>query len=75
MVVESSATVTVRPGLSNAAAAPVAATELVQSEFVYTFTVEPASAVPFTFGELSFATGVGDVVSAVGFPGAVESST
>ena len=38
-------------------------------------TVDPASAVPFTFGELSFAGEPGEVASEVGLAGAVESST
>ena len=75
VVDESSATLAVSPGESNAAAVPVTATELVHALFVYTFTVDPASAVPFTFGEVSFAGDTGDVDNAVGFAGAVESST
>ena len=71
----SAATETVKPGLLKFAAVPVAATELVHELFVYTFTVDPASAVPLTFGELSFAGDVGDVDNELGFAGAVESST
>jgi hypothetical protein len=38
-------------------------------------TVEPASAEPETLGELSFAGETGVLESALGAPGAVESST
>ena len=71
----SSATETVKPGEAKAAAVPVAATELVHAEFVYSFTVEPASALPMIFGELLFAGEAGLVELTVGAAGASESST
>ena len=48
---------------------------LVQAALVKSLTVEPACAVPRTLGLLLFAGDAGDVVSPVGAPGAVESST
>ena len=75
MVVELSATETVKPGEANAAAVPVAATALVQVELVYSFTVEPPSAPPMTLGELLFAGDAGLVLVTVGAAGAAESST
>ena len=62
-------------GEANAAALPVAATALVQVEFVYSFTVEPASAWPTIFGELLFAGEAGLVAVSAGCAGGVESST
>ena len=70
-----SATETVRPGEEKAAAPPVAATALVQEEFVYSLTVEPASALPLISGKLSFAGVAGEVASEEGAAGALESST
>ena len=62
----SSATETLRPGEAKAAADPCPATALVQAEFVYSFTVEPASALPITFGALLFAGDAGLVELTVG---------
>ena len=70
-----SATDTLSPGDANAAALPVAATALVQAEFVYRVTVEPASALPMIFGALLFAGDAGLVAVSVGSAGPVESST
>ena len=70
-----SVTETVSPGEANAAAVPVTATALVHVEFVYSFTVEPASALPMIFGALLFAGEAGLVELTVGATGAVESST
>jgi hypothetical protein len=75
IVVESSATATVSPGLEKAAALPEASTEPEQSKVVYSLTVEPASAVPQISGLLSFAGEAGVEPSAEGAAGAVESST
>ena len=63
-----SATATVRP-VENAAAVPLAATALVQEALVYSLAVEPASAVPLSFGALSFAGEAGLVASALGAAG------
>ena len=73
VVVLPSTTVAVRPEAANAAAVPVAAGVPVQPAFEYSFTVEPASAVPFTAGVVLVfvgagvtpvsTTGVGDVES------------
>ena len=68
-------TVSVIPGEANVAAVPLAATALVHVEFVYSFTVEPASALPMIFGALLFAGEAGLVLVSVGCAGAVESST
>jgi hypothetical protein len=70
---ESSATATESPGEAKAAAVPVAATALVQLEFVKSFTVEPASAVPLSEGELLFAGEEGETASELGATGAVVS--
>ena len=70
-----SATATARPGDENAAAVPLAATALVHDEFVYSLTVEPASAVPLIEGLLLFAGDAGETESEDGATGAVESST
>jgi hypothetical protein len=75
VVVELSATLTVRPGLEKDAALPEAATEPEQSLVVYSLTVEPASAVPEIAGELSFAGPAGVEARLLGSAGAVESST
>ena len=64
-----SAAATVRPGEAKAAAVPLAATALVQEALVYSLTVEPASAVPLSFGALSFAGEAGLVASALGAAG------
>src|SRR5207244_10658974 len=74
-VLVSSATDTVSPGEANAAEVPVAATVLVHVALVYSFTVEPASALPITLGELLFAGELGFVLDTVGATGAAESST
>jgi hypothetical protein len=74
VVVESSETATVRPGLEKAAAVPLAATEPEQSLVVYSLTVEPASAVPENLGALSLAGETGVEVSEEGAAGALESS-
>ena len=74
VVVESSDTATVRPGLEKAAAVPLAATEPEQSLVVYSLTVEPPSAVPLIFGELSLAAETGADASEEGATGALESS-
>ena len=68
-----SATATESPGEVNAAAVPLPATALVQDEFVYSETVEPASAVPVTAGLLLFAGEAGDIASPEGATGAVVS--
>jgi len=75
LVLVLSATDTLSPGDANVAAPPVAATALVQVEFVYRVTVEPTSALPMTLGELLFAGEAGLVELTVGAAGAVESST
>ncbi len=74
VVVESSATATVRPGLEKAAAVPLAATEPEQSLVVYSLTVEPASALPAIVGELLLAGEIGVEPSEEGAAGALESS-
>ena len=74
-MVVSSATETVRPGEAKAAAVPLPASALVQAEFVYSLTVEPASALPMIFGALLFAGEAGLVELTVGAAGAFESST
>jgi hypothetical protein len=75
VVVELLETETARPGEANAAAVPVAATALVQVAFVYSLTVEPASASPMIFGALLLAGETGLVAVKVGAAGAIESST
>ena len=70
-----STTVAVRPGAANAAAVPVAAGVPVQPAVEYSFTVDPASAVPFTTGVvLVLGEGGVTLVSTTG-AGAVESWT
>jgi hypothetical protein len=66
--------VTVKPGEAKAVAVPLAATALVQVEFVYSSTVEPGSAVPLIAGEFSLAGETGLTVRPVGAPGAMESA-
>jgi hypothetical protein len=66
VVVESSVTATVRPGLEKAADVPVAIGAPEQSIVVYSLTVEPASAVPVIFGELLLAGETGDEASEAG---------
>jgi hypothetical protein len=72
-VVLPAATVTVKPVDPKAVAVPVAAGEPVQSEVVYSFTVDPASAVPFTAGVVLGFGDVGVTLRAVTNTGAVES--
>ena len=74
-MVESSGTDGASPGAENVAADPLAATALVQLEFVYSLTVDPPSAVPLTSGELAFAGDAGSTASQLGVSGGVESST
>ena len=71
----SSATETAMPGEANVAALPEPAMADVQVLFVYSLTVEPASADPMIFGELLLAGEAGDVDVTFGALGAVESST
>src|SRR5215471_8945941 len=61
------------PGEANWAALPVATGEPVQLEFVYSLTVEPASADPSTLGELLLAGDDGVVPVSVGAGGGVVS--
>ena len=68
-------TLTGIPGDAKVAAVTLAATALVQVEFVYSFTVDPASALPMIVGELLFAGDAGFVELTVGAVGAIESST
>jgi hypothetical protein len=75
VVVVSSETATVRPGLENAAAVPVAVGAPVHPAVVYSLTVEPASAEPLMAGELLFAGPTGVEASEAGSAGEVESST
>ena len=74
VVEESSETATGMPGLEKVAALPVAVGAPEQSLVVYSSTVEPASAVPVIFGELSFAGESGVEPSDDGAAGALESS-
>ena len=74
VVVESSATDTVTPS-AKAAAVGVTAGDGVQPSRANTSTVEPASAVPLTFGLLSRAGDGGEITRSVGASGAVSSST
>jgi hypothetical protein len=73
VVVLPSATVAVRPGEVNAAAVPVATGEPVQPAVAYTFTDDPASAVPFTTGVVLVFGEVGVTLVSVTGAGAVES--
>jgi hypothetical protein len=75
VVVVSSETATVRPGDAKVAALPEAAGAPEQSLVVYSLTVDPASAEPEIFGELSFAGPAGVEAREAGSAGAVESST
>ena len=70
-----SATETVKPGEANAAALPFATGVPEQSLVVYSFTVEPDSAVPVMLGLLLFAGDAGVEARPVGAAGTVESST
>ena len=67
--------VAVRPGEKNAAAEPVATGEPVQPAVVYSFTVDPASAVPATNGVVLVPGEAGVVLLMVTRAGAVESLT
>ena len=73
VVVLPAATVTVRPGDANAAAAPVAAGVPVQPAVGYSRTVDPASAVPFTTGLVLGLGEAGETLVRVTNPGATES--
>ena len=75
VVVLSWATVTKRPGEPNSAAVPVAAGAPVQSAVVYSVTVDPGSAVPFTAGVVLELGEAGVELVNVGGSGAVESLT
>jgi hypothetical protein len=75
VVVLPNTTVTVRPGEVNAAAVPVATGEPVQPAVEYTFTVDPASAVPFTTGVVLVFGEVGVTLVNVTGAGAAESLT
>ena len=74
VVVESAATVTERPGDANAAAVPEAAGVPVQLAFLYSWTVEPASADPTMAGVVSFDGEAGSVDVKVGAAGGVTSA-
>src|SRR5262249_9696571 len=73
VVVELLGTEAVMPGEEKFAAVSVAAGEPVQLAFAYRFTVEPGSAFPCTFGELSLAGEAGLVPVRVGGSGGVVS--
>jgi hypothetical protein len=75
VVDESFETATVIPVPVNVVSGPVAAGAPEQSEVVYSFTVEPASAEPISFGLLSFAGEAGLEDETDGVAGSVESST
>jgi hypothetical protein len=75
VVDESSATARVKPGVAKVAAEPLSTGAPEQSEVVYSFTVEAASAEPVISGLFSFAGDPGEELSALGAAGAVESST
>ena len=75
VVVLPSTTVAVRPGAANAAAVPVAAGVPVQPAVEYSFTVDPASAVPFTTGVVLVLGEGGVTLVSTTNDGAVESLT
>ncbi len=68
-------TVAVRPAPPNAAAVPVATGVPVQPAVVYSFTVDPASAVPFTTGLVLGLGEVGVTLVSVTSAGAAASLT
>ena len=75
VVVESLDTETLSPGDASCAAVPVAATAVVQVEFVYRLTVEPAGAVPSTRGVFELEGDAGEVPVSVGASGLPSAST
>jgi hypothetical protein len=71
VAVESSATAAAKPGEPNSDAVPCAAGTPAQLGLVYTLTVVPSGAPPWTFGPLSFAGETGSVSVTDGAAGAI----
>lgn len=75
VVDEPSETVISRPGEANSDAGPEARTAPEHAAVPYSRTVEPASAVPLTRGELTVDGEAGSVCDSFGGAGAIESAT